>query len=108
MAEDVDNDYYYDEGTVNEQMDEYAVYEKDGQVHVHYKPDDNVIKVDDLAHVFGGQRGEFTEAELAEGEVALYISNGDGAGAAGDLVMATGGSSTDEGTNVTESVVNAA
>lgn len=107
MARDAEDDYYYDEGTLNEQLEDFGVYEKDGRVHIHYKPTDNTVSFEDLATVLE-QRTTFTEAELAEGEVALYIANGDGAGAAGDLVMATGGSSTDEGTAVTENVVNAA
>ena len=62
------------------------------------------MRVQEFAHIFGGQRGQFEEQELGDGEVALYVSNGDGSGAAGDLVAATG-SATDDSTLVAETVV---
>lgn len=80
MAEDADGDYYYDEGTVNEQMDEFAVYEKDGQVHVHHKGNDGLVKFDDVMMMFGGKRATPTTDELDQGEYAMFVSDGSGDG----------------------------
>lgn len=106
MAKDADGNYYYDAGTIAEQFDNWEVYE-DADGNVGFYNGTAELRLHEAAHVFGQQRGQFEEQELGDGEVALYISDGSGAGAAGDLVMATG-SSTDDDTLVAESVVNAA
>jgi len=104
MARDADDDYYYDEGTLNEHLDDFGVYEKDGRVHLHHKPTDNTVDFDDLATVLE-QRTTFTEEELAGGETALYVANGDGNADAGDFVLATG-SGTDDGSVISERTVD--
>lgn len=104
MAEDVDGNYYYDAGTINEQFDNVEVVEDDdGNLSIAVSG--NEMRVAEFAHIFGAPRTDFEEQDLADGEVALYVSNGDGAGTAGDLVMATG-SATDDDTAVTEEVVH--
>jgi hypothetical protein len=85
MAKDVDDDYYYDEGTLNEQLDEFGVYEKDGQVHVHFKPNDNTVRFSELAMLLSGKRATPTTDELAQGEYALFVSDGSGDGTDGSL-----------------------
>jgi hypothetical protein len=96
MARDVNDDYYYDEGTLNEQLDEFGVYEKDGQVHVHYKPNDNTVRFSELAAVLSDQRSAPDTSELAEGEYMLFVSDGGGAGTAGTVYLAHNDSSTIE------------
>jgi hypothetical protein len=103
MARDADGNYYYDAGTVNEQFDNVAVTE-DADGNLSMTVSGSEMRVQEFAHIFGAQRGQFEEQELGDGEVALYVSNGDGAGAAGDLVAATG-SATDDSTLVAETVV---
>jgi hypothetical protein len=103
MAKDADGNYYYDAGTVNEQFDNVAVTE-DADGNLSMTVGGNEMRVHEFAHIFGAQRGRFEEQELGDGEVALYVSNGDGAGNAGDLVAATG-SSTDDDTKVSETVI---
>ena len=89
MAEDADGDYYYDEGTVNEIMDDWGVYEKDGKVNLHYKPTDNLMKFSDLATVFGSTRAAPDTDELPQGEQMLFVSDGTDANTAdGDLALA--------------------
>jgi len=34
MAEKANGDYYYDAGTINEQLDEYEIYELDGKLYL--------------------------------------------------------------------------
>lgn len=87
MAKDVDGDYYYDEGTVNEQMDEMGLYEKNGQVHVHHKSNDGLVKLDDALVILGAERGTPTTDELAEEEYALFLSDGSGDGTAGTAYL---------------------
>lgn len=87
MARDVDGNYYYDEGTVNEQFDNVEVVEdSDGNLSI--TVNDNEMRVHEFAHLFGGQRSVPTEPELAAGEVMMYVSDGTGAGAAGDFMLA--------------------
>lgn len=88
MAKDVDDDYYYDEGTLNEQLDDFGVYEKDGQFHVHYKPNDNVVGFSELAALLGGERADPATDELDDGEVIIYVADSESAGTEDALVAA--------------------
>lgn len=87
MAKDADGNYYYDAGTVNEQFDNVDVVEdSDGNLSI--VVNGNEVRVHELAHLFSGQRAEPGTNELADGEVMMYVSDGSGAGAAGDFVVA--------------------
>lgn len=102
MARDADGDYYYTEGTLNEQLDDWAVYEKDGQVSLHYKPNDNEVRFSDLAYVFEAQRGAPDADELADGEKMLYVADGSAANStAGDVVVAR-----NDGGTIEEAVIS--
>lgn len=97
MAKDADGDYFYVEGTVNELMDDWAVYEKDGRVSLHYKPTDNEVSFTDLAVMLEAQRAAPDTDELADGEQMIYQADGSAANsAAGDLVVARNNSGTIE------------
>ncbi len=71
MARDADGNYYYDAGTVNEQFDNVAVTEDaDGNLSMTVSGDE--MRVQEFAHIFGGQRADPTVDELSGGEVMLY------------------------------------
>lgn len=81
MARDADGDYYYDAGTINEQLDDYEVYEKNGRLYINRQSADpeEAQAFDGLASVFGTFRSTSMDAnDLAEGEGAVYVlDNGD-------------------------------
>jgi hypothetical protein len=93
MAKDADGNYYYEEGTIAEQFDNWEVYE-DSDGNVGLAKNGNEVRVHELAHLFGAQRAEPTTDELADGEVMMYVSDGSGGGAAGDFVVARNTSGT--------------
>jgi hypothetical protein len=88
MAKDADGNYYYDAGTVNEQMDNVDVYEdSDGNFGV--AVNGNEMRVHEFAHLFGGKRAAPGTDELAQGEHMLFVSDGTDANTAdGDLAIA--------------------
>jgi hypothetical protein len=45
MAKDIDDDYFYETGTVNENLENFQVYEKNGELHFHDTRTDDVTKV---------------------------------------------------------------
>jgi len=77
MAEDVDGNYYYDAGTINEQFDNVEVVEDDdGNLSIVVSG--NEVRVQDLSYVFGGARADPpTTDELASGEYMLYVDDAD-------------------------------
>lgn len=88
MAQDADGNYYYDEGTIAEQMDEWDLYE-DADGNVGLAKNGNEVRIHELAYLFGGQRAHPDTDELAQGEKMLYLSDGSGSNStAGDLVVA--------------------
>jgi hypothetical protein len=95
MAQDADGNYYYDEGTVAEQFDNWEVYE-DSDGNVGFYNGSGEFRLHELAFAFGGQRAEPTTDELADGEYLVYVADGNGANAAGDVVAARNNSSSIE------------
>ena len=87
MAKDADNNYYYDEGTVAEQFDNWEVYE-DADGNVGFYDGSGEMRFHPLGRTFGGQRAEPTTDDLADGEYMYYVANGDGANSTGDFVVA--------------------
>lgn len=87
MAQDADGNYYYEEGTLAEQFDDWGVYE-DADGNVGLLKNGNELRFHDLAFVLSGQRAEPTTDELADGENMLYVADGAGANVAGDVVVA--------------------
>jgi hypothetical protein len=103
MAQDADGDYYYTEGTVNEQLDEFGLYEKDGQLSLHYKPGDTELRFSDLSVVLEAARAPPTTDELAQGEHLIFRSDASGANSAqDDLVLARNNSGTIESTPIVD------
>lgn len=102
MAEDVDGNYYYDAGTINEQFDNVEVVENDeGALSIAVGASE--VRVEDLAVALTGSRGAATTDELDDGEQMIYVADGSAANsAAGDLVVAKNSSGT-----ITEAVLAA-
>jgi hypothetical protein len=90
MAQDVDGNYYYDAGTVNELFDNVALVEdSDGNLSITVS--DSEVRVHDVALLFGSQRAAPGTDELSESdnEVMLFVSDGsDSNTAPGDLAAA--------------------
>ena len=76
MAEKANGDYYYDAGTINEQLDEYEIYELDGKLYLNNEAggSDDYVSFDGVAQLLGGVRdADLSDADLAEGESGLYV-----------------------------------
>jgi hypothetical protein len=74
MAKDADGNYYYDEGTINEQFDDVKVVEdSDGNLSIVVSG--NEMRVENLSHVFGGGRADPVGGDLAAGEAMLYVDD---------------------------------
>jgi hypothetical protein len=88
MPKDADGNYYYDEGTIAEQFDNWEIYEdEDGSVG--FLKDGNELRFSEASVLFGNERGPPDETELEAGEKMMYVSNGDGANStSGDVVIA--------------------
>jgi len=77
MAETHTGEAYYDAGTINEQLDDYEVYEVDGRLYLNKEGADpeEYISFGGLTQYIQEPRavGDVPDAdELAEGETALY------------------------------------
>lgn len=101
MARDADGNYYYDEGTLAEQLDEWDVYE-DADGNVGFYDGSAELRLQNAGHVFGDSRAVPTEDELAEGEQMLFVNSADG-----QLTVAVGSSSTDDTVDCTVEAVTA-
>lgn len=78
MAEKANGDYYYDAGTINEQLDDYEVYELDGKLYLNREgTGDDAVYFDGVAQVLGGSRVAPTSDEIGAGEGMLYIDDAD-------------------------------
>jgi hypothetical protein len=99
MAEDVDGNYYYDAGTVNEQFDNVEVVENsDGVLSIAVGSSE--VRVEDLALTLTEQRAAPGTDELAQGENMIFVSDGsDSNTAPGDIAVARNPNGTVE-TNV--------
>jgi len=76
MAEDVDGNYYYDAGTVNELFDDVSVTENsDGHLSLVVGGDE--MRVEEFAHVFGNTRPAPSGGDLSEGESMLFVDSAD-------------------------------
>lgn len=87
MAKDADGNYYYDEGTLAEQFENWEVYE-DSDGNVGFAKNGNEFRLHELAHLYGAHRADPDNTELADGEVMMYVADGTGTGADGDLCAA--------------------
>ena len=98
MAKDADGNYYYDEGTLAEQLDEWEVYEdSDGNVGFYKASADAELRLHEAGHVFGDARPAPEEQELADGEIMLFVNESDG-----ELTAAVGSATDDETAAATE------
>lgn len=93
MAKDADGNYYYDEGTLAEQLDEWEVYE-DSDGNVGFLKNGKELRLHEAGHVFGETRSAPDSDELGAGEEMLYVSDGSDAATDGDLVLASSDGST--------------
>ena len=76
MAETQDGEYYYDAGTINEQLDDYEVYEVDGRLYLNKEGADpeEAVSFDGITEYLQNERTDDDPdgTELAEGEFAIY------------------------------------
>jgi hypothetical protein len=81
MAEKANGDYYYDAGTINEQLDEYEIYELDGKLYLNNEAggSDEYVSFDGVSQLLGGWRDtDLSSDELEEGEGGLYVHESGG------------------------------
>jgi len=81
MAETHTGEAYYDAGTINEQLDEYEVYEVDGKLYLNNEAgdSDDYVAFDGVANLLGAPRdADMTDSDLNEGEGALYVLDDSG------------------------------
>jgi hypothetical protein len=80
MAETQDGEYYYDAGTINEQLDDYEVYEQDGRLYLNKEGADpqEAISFDGVAQVLQGPRAAPTVSELSADEHMIFVDEADG------------------------------
>jgi len=77
MAETQDGEYYYDAGTINEQLDDYEVYEADGRLYLNKESADpnEAISFGGITEYLQSPRASGDapdDAELADDETAIY------------------------------------
>lgn len=77
MAEKANGEYYYDAGTINEQLDDYEVYEQNGELHVNYKPTNNAVAFPELAMLLQSSRAAPSAGDLDAGESLLFVDSAD-------------------------------
>ncbi len=79
MARTQDGEYYYDAGTINEQLDDYEIYEQGGRLYLNKEgaDPDAAISFDGFGHILGGSRTAPTSDEIDQGEGMLYIDGAD-------------------------------
>lgn len=87
MARDADDNYYYDEGTIAEQFENWEVYE-DSDGNVGFYDGTNEQRLHGGAKTLSGPRDDPGTDEIADGEGMLYITDGTTTGTAGDLCYA--------------------
>ena len=92
MAKDADDNYYYDEGTIAEQFEDWDVYQ-DSDGNVGFYDGSGEIRLHNLGFVLGTSRDDPETDELADGESMLYIASADSDATEGALVVASGGAS---------------
>ena len=83
MARTQDGEYYYDAGTINEQLEDYEVYEQDGRLYLNKEGADPeaAVSFDGVAQVLQTTRAEPDVDELDGDEHMLYVDDD------GDVVM---------------------
>jgi hypothetical protein len=73
MAKDADNNYYYDEGTIAEQFDNWEVYEDDDG-NVGFYDGNGEVRIHEVALALGAPRTSHPDdTELADGESLVYV-----------------------------------
>jgi hypothetical protein len=75
MAEQPNGDYYYDAGTINEQLEDFEVYEHDGRLYLNNEADGNsAIAFDGVAQLFANYRtSQPGSGEVGENETLMYV-----------------------------------
>jgi len=90
MAQDADGNYYYDAGTINEELDNVAIVEdSDGNLSVEVGGEE--VRIHQLSFLFSGQREAPGTDELSQSDndMMLFVSDGTGSNtSAGDLAIA--------------------
>ena len=83
MARTQDGEYYYDAGTINEQLEDYEVYEQDGRLYLNKEGADPeaAISFDGVAQILQGARAEPKVEELDGTEHMIYVDEDDEDGA---------------------------
>ena len=78
MARTQDGEYYYDAGTINEQLEDYEVYEQDGRLYLNKEGADPEasISFDGVAQILQGERADPMAEELEGDEHMIYIDGG--------------------------------
>ena len=79
MARTQDGEYYYDAGTINEQLEDYEVYEQDGRLYLNKEGADpeRAISFDGVAQILQGARAEPTVDDLDGTEHMIYVDDTD-------------------------------
>lgn len=77
MARTQDGEYYYDAGTINEQLEDYEIYEQDGRLYLNKEGADpeRAISFDGVTEVLQAPRAADDAPdsdELADDETAIY------------------------------------
>lgn len=77
MAKKANGEYYYDAGTINEQLDDYEVYEQDGRLYLNREATgDEAVAFDGLGLAFPEWRTTQPGTdEVAEDETLVYVYN---------------------------------
>ena len=79
MARTQDGEYYYDAGTINEQLEDYEVYEQDGRLYLNKEGADPeaAISFDGVSQILQGARAEPAVDELDGTEHMIYVDDTD-------------------------------
>ena len=80
MARTQDGEYYYDAGTINEQLEDYEVYEQDGRLYLNKEGADPeaAISFDGVSQILQGARAEPAVDELDGTEHMIYVDSTSG------------------------------
>jgi hypothetical protein len=80
MAETHTGEAYYDAGTINEQLDDYEVYEQDGRLYLNKEGADpeEYISFDGLAQILQAERAAPALDELSGDEHMIFVDEADG------------------------------
>lgn len=80
MARTQNGNAYYDAGTINEQLDDYEVYEENGRLYLNKEGADpeEAMSFDGVAQLFQNERAVPALSELSGDEHMLFVDEDDG------------------------------